>query len=239
MSTAAKIKGKDQANNQLQVDPVENKSAPSSSRINPRSTATDAKLHKGNGVLEKENISAPVSPSSQSTEPSTDEEDSDDDGAKIHNEKGLNKCGICEKQFASKSSLKYHMNKHTGSKPFECDMCKKTFGHPESLRNHLKTHLAPRYECDLCLKKFTLSSILQVHLKTHSAPTYECDLCLKKFTTSSNLQAHLKTHAEPEFECEFCHKKFHVQFNLKLHRDGNKNRSPACKVRRQQQLTPP
>lgn len=50
------------------------------------------------------------------------------------------KCIICQKLFKRPSSLKTHMNIHTGNKPFQCPNCKKTFNAKSNMLRHYKLH---------------------------------------------------------------------------------------------------
>ncbi|CAH1776928.1 unnamed protein product [Owenia fusiformis] len=53
-------------------------------------------------------------------------------------------CHICLKQFGKNQHLGYHMNIHTGERPFVCDICKESFGHPYKLSKHkAKFHPQP------------------------------------------------------------------------------------------------
>lgn len=51
-------------------------------------------------------------------------------------------CGICRKEFLKPSSLKTHMNIHTGAKPFMCpyDNCSTSFNAKSNMLRHYKSH---------------------------------------------------------------------------------------------------
>lgn len=49
-------------------------------------------------------------------------------------------CGICDKKFSCRTSLKYHMNIHMGVKPFVCEVCGKAWADKRNLGTHRKIH---------------------------------------------------------------------------------------------------
>ncbi|CAH1776371.1 unnamed protein product, partial [Owenia fusiformis] len=49
-------------------------------------------------------------------------------------------CKICLRYYTKSSSLKYHMNTHTGLKPYVCSVCNKGFPHPSNLLQHNKRY---------------------------------------------------------------------------------------------------
>uniref|UniRef100_A0A1Q3FD50 Glucosamine-6-phosphate isomerase n=1 Tax=Culex tarsalis TaxID=7177 RepID=A0A1Q3FD50_CULTA len=49
-----------------------------------------------------------------------------------------NQCTTCGKNFQRPSDLRYHVNTHTGAKPYKCVNCEAEFSHPSRLKKHTK-----------------------------------------------------------------------------------------------------
>jgi KRAB domain-containing zinc finger protein len=47
---------------------------------------------------------------------------------------------MCGDKFMRSSTLKIHMRRHTGEKPYKCDKCERSFTECGNLKTHLKTH---------------------------------------------------------------------------------------------------
>ncbi|KAK7944486.1 hypothetical protein WMY93_000214 [Mugilogobius chulae] len=52
-------------------------------------------------------------------------------------------CSICKKKFATKSTLRKHVQLHSGLKPFSCQYCEKTFVHKSYLKSHERRPTCP------------------------------------------------------------------------------------------------
>ena len=47
-------------------------------------------------------------------------------------------CSLCGKLFDCKENLKYHMNVHSGAKPYQCFFCETSFQNKSNRINHMK-----------------------------------------------------------------------------------------------------
>lgn len=68
-------------------------------------------------------------------------------------------CYVCNKKYATKGKLDFHMKTHQEAQ-YECTLCSKRFSTQQYLNNHMKVH--PDQVCVL-----TRCSIIAVHIKTY------------------------------------------------------------------------
>lgn len=82
-------------------------------------------------------------------------------------------CPQCHKRFNRPSSLRIHVNTHTGVRPFECAFpgCSRRFNVNSNMRRHYRNHFAGR-------RKVSFTPIQSVHGSTLSPP-------LTRFTSAS------------------------------------------------------
>ena len=76
-------------------------------------------------------------------------------------------CQICNRHLRHRTSLRYHVLKHTGHKPHACSMCD---------------------------RKYTLYSYLKLHMKKHDSENLPCPFCVEEFPSELGLRNHLHTH---------------------------------------------
>ena len=183
-------------------------------------------------AITQDNQQVPLVSSSSSSLSDVIESDDAQPGTSTSLQKNNFKCYICCYRSDSKANFSYHMNTHTGTKPFNCKDCIKTYSHPASLSKHRKTHLPPQLKCDFCPRMFTFTWQKDHHMNNHTgAKPYECDQCHQRFNQISHLNQHRDIHLAAKYECPFCHKKFSRMAHCKRHWNGRKNGEIACTVR--------
>ncbi|XP_034662619.1 zinc finger protein 583-like [Drosophila subobscura] len=77
-------------------------------------------------------------------------------------------CHLCTKSYASKYSLSWHMNSHTGVRNLKCKSCDMMFPDPVSVKRHERYHEQRPLQCDVCLKGFFVLSKLNEHKLIHT-----------------------------------------------------------------------
>lgn len=131
-------------------------------------------------------------------------------------------CHSCEKQFAVRSRLRYHVKRfHEKIKYFHCDMCDKRFSCRRIILNHIRgVHIKEKtYACDQCPKVFKVDSALYAHKKSHDDKyLFFCKECDGKFKSRAQLNVHFTMHTkEKNYFCTVCNKGFAVRNNLTKH----------------------
>ena len=132
-----------------------------------------------------------------------------------HEETARFQCNNCEKSFAAKTSLQYHvLRKHTREQEqIKCDKCDETFDAFEDYAEHRHTHRPRSFQseekCDICGIIIKGKSNLSRHYRNlHNLETrlnldkidvdvyrFKCDRCKARFKRSDNLKRHYKTHS--------------------------------------------
>jgi KRAB domain-containing zinc finger protein len=121
------------------------------------------------------------------------------------------KCLICRKEFATKNTMKRHMEQIHEGKTYPCDQCTRTFTAPNSLKNHILIVHEKRfdYECQHCGKKWATKGLLQDHITQSHTSQVICNICNKQISNPIMLRRHkVFVHNEREgaLFCELCPK---------------------------------
>ena len=111
----------------------------------------------------------------------------------------------------NKSSLNFHVKRHSDKRDFACPQCPQSFVYIKELERHMSSHIDSRkYICTFegCTKRFNDLYIFQLHKKRHLGlleRKYLCEYCEKRFTSKYALDRHVLTHTQQRpHACEYC-----------------------------------
>ncbi|KAJ8676545.1 hypothetical protein QAD02_012332, partial [Eretmocerus hayati] len=147
---------------------------------------------------------------------------------------GKFQCPLCNRLF-ERVTLRDHLRKHTGERPFPCGKCSATFARRSTMRAHQKTcavasttptssSLERKYACNECGDAFQTKHTLGQHMLRHAGKQYKCGLpgCPTVLRTETELSNHRKlVHEEPEvrdFQCCDCPYAAKTKTQLTRHR---------------------
>lgn len=102
------------------------------------------------------------------------------------------KCDSCEYVTKYKSTLKLHVFKHTGERPFGCNHCEKQFMAKESLQHHMKVYVNKfLFHCSVCFQGFDRKNEKMNHESECRTLRYQCHLCKGWFGSKKQLIHHI------------------------------------------------
>lgn len=129
-------------------------------------------------------------------------------------------CGICERTFAKKKTLKRHMNVHDGSK-VQCGKCTLFFDSVGALEAHKKIKHQKKCLCTSCGMRFERKVDLSRHAKEkHEERPLKCPFndCPKAFVARELYQDHLNKHSGSKpHSCAGCVRTFSDRYKRNVH----------------------
>lgn len=76
----------------------------------------------------------------------------------------------CGQSFKAQGHLKDHIKRHYNIRPYACDLCTARFARTSTLKIHMNTHTGEKnFKCSFegCTKRFTEKGNMKTHYKTH------------------------------------------------------------------------
>ncbi|KAH8343633.1 zinc finger and SCAN domain-containing protein 12 [Drosophila kikkawai] len=109
-------------------------------------------------------------------------------------------CELCEKHYASKYALAWHVKSHTDAGAYKCQLCDKSYSDPGTLKRHEITHDDKRpLQCEVCLKGFYQLTKLREHELIHTGERpYRCEICDVHFRYKYNMKVHANSKMHQE-----------------------------------------
>ena len=154
-----------------------------------------------------------------------------DQDFKKNHQKGRFLCDWCPLRFDNRSAARIHEATHKGQEP-KCYVCNKQYADRYSLRYHLRTHgIGRQIRCEYCSKAFSKPSRLAAHVRSHhkNIRDFACPSCDKAFKTRVHLNNHFRQHSgEKPFECPVCHEKFRHKASMISHARKHDGQRPYC-----------
>ena len=123
--------------------------------------------------------------------------------------------------FTQKSTLQYHLERHSGELKYTCVDCSKKFVTRNDLTTHRKIHTQEKNNiCKLCNMAFRKKSNYKRHMLKHSGERpHACKYCEKHFSRKEHLREHERIHTKEEpYVCQICDHRFKDAGNFSNHK---------------------
>lgn len=133
---------------------------------------------------------------------------------------GRYQCEFCEKTLANRTTLRYHIRLHLQKHLLKCEICNQGFSKKSHLKRHLGTHSKKKQPCRYCDAAFDTYEERKTHTVTvHKKAVHNqfnkafitcytqsnglkngvCMICDKRFTSIRELENHIRSHlANPQ-----------------------------------------
>ncbi|KAH8238260.1 hypothetical protein KR032_001641 [Drosophila birchii] len=137
-------------------------------------------------------------------------------------------CDICQKEFHSRYTLRYHtLQQHASTAasedvlPHECQVCGRRMAKKFMLLQHMLMHSSDKLPCEHCGRRFARRFELEAHVRAvHlKLKPFACRHCPESFASRKTLRHHEYIHTgEKPYVCGTCGQAFRQQTCLKNHR---------------------
>lgn len=154
------------------------------------------------------------------------------DQVKQSNQRKKFHCNICNKYFANKYTLKYHIQyTHSFEKAYvRCSHCGLQFPDSFGSASQLVARNNKHFFCTMCQQKIVEKQYSNTYNQMPIHPVekpFQCDQCNKDFSQTNGLAYHKKSHTlKQPFYCDYCPMRFASRGHLSYH------------IRRQHKLVP-
>ncbi|KAI1730689.1 histone H4 transcription factor [Ditylenchus destructor] len=141
----------------------------------------------------------------------------------------------CDVVIRSKTTLKTHVQHHSGDKMCACPFCGAFFANNTKLLDHVTRRQEgdPAFFCYFCQKSFKTARLLKAHCQRH-VRKYKCTLCSIILDSTFDLRRHMAAvHAKIQnYFCVQCSKGFFQKSDLNkhmtVHSQGSAFECSAC-----------